>query len=135
VPSLKIFIAALFFGGLYLPLCRAQQTSANFFSGKESTVLRFEAVGIADTGRSVLKVLIREIDTPETVLGATVLLRRENDKMYGRVTQADGRCHFKVGGGDYTVRVQMTGLASFEQPGFLLEKGKSYTLEIGMAKL
>ena len=135
MPSLKFSVPTLCLALLSTSLCTAQQSSANFVSGKESTVLRFEAVGIADTGRAVLKVLIREIDTPETVLGATVLLRRENDKMYGRVTQADGRCHFKVGPGDYTVRVQMTGLASFEHAGFLLEKGKSYTLEIGMAKL
>lgn len=129
MPSRRTFVA-LCFALMPAAFCAAQTTA----KGTESTLLKFESTAIADTSRAVLKVLIRETETSEPVLGATVLLRREADKMYGRVSQADGRCHFKIGPGDYVVRVQMTGLASFEQGGFLLEKGKSYTMEIAMAK-
>ena len=126
MPSLRCTLLFLTLWTLSVVVCKAQTT--------ESTLLKFESTSIADTSRAVLKVLIREDGTSEPVLGATVLLRRDGDKMYGRVSQADGRCHFKIGAGNYTVRVQMTGLASFEQAGFLLEKGKSYTIEIVMAR-
>lgn len=133
MPSLLNTFFTLLLAFLPLAFCSAQQSAHNAPS-QGSTVLRFDAVPLADTSRAVLKVLICERETPEPILGATVLLRRETDKMHGRVTQADGRCHFKVFPGAYTVRVQMTGLVSFDQSGFLLEKGKSYTLEIAMAK-
>lgn len=109
-------------------------SALSFAQATESTLLKLDSTETADTSRAVIKVLLREIETSELVMGATVLLRRESDKMYGRVSEADGRCFFKVGAGSYTVRVQMTGLASFEQSGFLLEKGKSYTMEIAMAR-
>lgn len=109
-------------------------SALSFAQAAESTLLKLDSTETADTSRAVIKVLLREIETSELVMGATVLLRRESDKMYGRVSEADGRCFFKVGAGSYTVRVQMTGLASFEQSGFLLEKGKSYTMEIAMAR-
>jgi len=124
--SFRHLLLALLIGPLAAACGFAQTT--------ESTLLKIDSTDTADTSRAVLKVLLREIETSELVMGATVLLRRESDKMYGRVSEADGRCYFKVGAGSYTVRVQMTGLASFEQAGFLLEKGKSYTMEIAMAR-
>ncbi len=126
MPSLRCTFLFLVLWPFSVIVCKAQSA--------ESTLIKFESTPIADTSRAVVKVLIREDGTSEPVLGSTVLLRRDADKMYGRVSQADGRCHFKIGAGNYTVRVQMTGLASFEQAGFLLEKGKSYTMEIVMAR-
>ena len=126
MPSLRCILLFLALWPLSVVVCKAQTI--------ESTLIKFDSTPIADTSRAVVKVLIREDGTSEPVLGATVLLRRDADKMYGRVSQADGRCHFKIGAGNYTVRVQMTGLASFEQTGFLLEKGNSYTMEIVMAR-
>ena len=126
MPSLRCIFFALALWPISAAFCVAQST--------ESTLLKLESTPIADTSRAVLKVLILETGTQEPVQGATVLLRRDGDKMYGRVSQADGRCHFKIGAGNYVVRVQMTGLASFEQSGFLLEKGRSYTMEIAMVK-
>lgn len=126
MPSLRCILLFLALWPLSVIVCKAQTI--------ESTLIKFDSTPIADTSRAVVKVLIREDGTSEPVLGATVLLRRDADKMYGRVSQADGRCHFKIGAGNYTVRVQMTGLASFEQTGFLLEKGNSYTMEIVMAR-
>lgn len=121
----------LLLGGLFsLTPALAQSTPK---SGG-STVLRFESSAQPDTSRALVDVLIREGQQSEPVHGATVLLRRDADKMYGRVTLADGQCHLRVGEGTYIVRVQMTGLVSFEQSNFILEKGKHYTLEIGMAK-
>lgn len=126
MPSLRSLIFTFLLSLSFSALSFAQAT--------ESTLLKLDSTETADTSRAVIKVLLREIETSELVMGATVLLRRESDKMYGRVSEADGRCFFKVGAGSYTVRVQMTGLASFEQSGFLLEKGKSYTMEIAMAR-
>lgn len=126
MPSLRSLIFTFLLSLAFSVLGFAQAT--------ESTLLKLDSTETADTSRAVIKVLLREIETSELVMGATVLLRRESDKMYGRVSEADGRCFFKVGAGSYTVRVQMTGLASFEQSGFLLEKGKSYTMEIAMAR-
>ncbi|HMX40494.1 MAG TPA: carboxypeptidase-like regulatory domain-containing protein [Saprospiraceae bacterium] len=130
MPSLNRFFF-LFALVLLLPAyCAAQDSGRG-----SSTVLRLEPADQPDTSRAIVRVLIRETEQPEPIQGATVLLRREADKMYGRVTQADGQCAFRVGEGTYVIRVQMTGLVSFEQHNFLFEKGKSYTLEIGMAKL
>jgi hypothetical protein len=68
------------------------------------------------------------------VQGATVLLRRDNDKMLGRVTTHDGSCSFAPSPASYSVRVQMTGMRSFEKAGVILEAGKVYDLEISMAR-
>jgi hypothetical protein len=106
----------------------------NIAVAQDSKMLKMEAVPTTDTARAVVKVLIVEAENTEPVMGATVLLRRDTDKMHGRVTQDDGRCQFRVAQGNYSVRVQMTGLVSFEQSGLVLEKGKSYTIEIAMAK-
>jgi hypothetical protein len=101
---------------------------------QDSKILKMESVSIADTSRAIVKLSVFELENKEPIMGATALLRRDTDKMHGRVTQEDGRCHFRVAQGNYTLRIQMTGLVSFEQSGLLLEKGKSYTIEIAMAK-
>jgi Carboxypeptidase regulatory-like domain len=106
----------------------------NVAAAQDSKMLKMESMPNSDTSRAVVKVLIVEMDNKDAVMGATVLLRRDTDKMHGRVTQDDGRCQFRVAQGNYSVRVQMTGLVSFEQSGLLLEKGKAYTIEIAMVK-
>lgn len=88
-----------------------------------------------DTTRATLRVRVYEKGgSIEPVQGATVLLRRDDDKMMGRVTLYDGRCQFSPSPSTYTVRVQMTGLKSIEQPGYTLEAGKVYDMEIRMDK-
>ncbi len=102
----------------------------------ESNVLVFKQSSVSpDTSKATLRVRVLE-KGGETgpVQGATVLLRRDKDKMLGRVTKYDGRCLFSSVPATYTVRVQMTGLRSFEKSGFILEAGKVYDLEIQMAR-
>jgi len=102
----------------------------------ESSVFVFKQTSLsADTFKATLRVRVLEKggDT-EPIQGATVLLRRDKDKMLGRVTKHDGRCLFAPTPDSYTVRVQMTGLKSFEKPGFTLEAGKVYDMEILMAR-
>ncbi len=99
-----------------------------------SQVLRFAAAGGADSQQVALNVLVREIGSKEPVMGATVLLRREKPaRMYGKVTGEYGTCALAIAPDTYSVRVQVTGLASFEQSGFVLEPGTAYILEIGLA--
>lgn len=88
-----------------------------------------------DTSKATLRVRILEkgVETGP-IQGATVLLRRDKDKMLGRVTKYDGRCLFSSVPATYTIRVQMTGLRSFEKSGFVLDAGKVYDLEIQMAR-
>ena len=88
-----------------------------------------------DTSKATLRVRVLEKGgDAEPIQGATVLLRRDKDKMLGRVTKPDGRCLFVSVPESYTIRVQMTGLKTFEKPGFMLEAGKVYDMEILMAK-
>lgn len=88
-----------------------------------------------DTSKSMLRVRVFDKSgDSEPIQGATVLLRRDKDKMLGRVTKHDGRCWFAPVPATYTVRVQMTGLKSFEKSGFNLEAGKVYDLEVKMEK-
>jgi len=101
---------------------------------KGSHVLRFAATGAAESKQVVLNVLVRESADQEPVMGATVLLRREKPvRMYGKVTGPQGTCALSIAPDTYAVRVQVTGLASFEQSGFVLEPGTTYTLEIALA--
>jgi hypothetical protein len=102
----------------------------------QSNVVAFKQSSISpDTAKATLQVRILERggDT-EPVQGATVLLRREDDKMLGRVTTNDGSCLFSAVPATYTVRVQMTGLKTLEKTGFTLEAGKVYDLDILMAR-
>lgn len=81
-----------------------------------------------------MNVLVRESNDGEPVMGATVLLRRELPvRMYGKVTGAYGACALTIAPDTYSVRVQVTGLASFEQSGFVLAPGTTYNLEIALA--
>jgi len=101
-----------------------------------SSVLLFKQSSIsADTAKATLRVRVFEKGTDTApVQGATVLLRRDKDKMLGRVTKHDGRCLFSAAPATYTIRIQMTGLKSLEKPGFALEAGKVYDLEIEMLR-
>jgi hypothetical protein len=102
----------------------------------ESTVLSFRESGEGqDTSKATLRVRVLEKGVSnEAVQGATVLLKRDDDKMLGRVTMPDGRCVFQSAPASYTVRVQMTGLKTLEKKGIRLEGGSIYDLEIRMAK-
>lgn len=129
---------------LFLPL----STAAQKFSPKspglaaiepkaaESNVIAFREISFSpDTIKATLNVRVLERGgETEPVQGATVLLRRDNDKMLGRVTQYDGRCLFHSAPATYTVRVQMTGLKTLEKTGVSLEAGKVYDLDILMAR-
>lgn len=102
---------------------------------RESNVFLFKQTSTSpDTTKAMLKVRVMEKGEKSTpIQGATVLLRRDQDKMLGRVTMHDGRCLFESSPALYTVRVQMTGLKTLEKTGFALESGKVYELEILMA--
>jgi hypothetical protein len=117
---------------LFLPflttVCQAQTSIPS-----ESGLLSFESTGVAANNRAVLHVQIFESDSAEPVLGATVLLRRDVDKMHGKVSNEYGSCTFIVAPGDYAFRVQMTGLKSLEQQSMLLEGGKIYEMKLVMA--
>jgi hypothetical protein len=78
-------------------------------------------------------VQIFEAGSDEPILGATVLLRRDVDKMHGKVSNEYGSCTFIVAPGDYAMRVQMTGLKSLEKPELVLEAGKIYEMKLVMA--
>lgn len=98
------------------------------------TVFKQSSIG-PDTSKATLRVKILEKDMPGApIQGATVLLRRDKDKMLGRVSKYDGKCMFSAAPATYTVRVQMTGLKTLEKTGFKLEAGKVYDMEIRMEK-
>ena len=94
-------------------------------SMKESHILVFETVGVTDTAKAIVRVLVKETGHPgESIQGATVLLRRDKDKMLGRVTKQDGRCNFMPKPAEYSVRVQLTGYKTLESAGLVFERGK-----------
>ncbi|MCC7246280.1 MAG: carboxypeptidase regulatory-like domain-containing protein [Saprospiraceae bacterium] len=101
---------------------------------KGSRILAFQPVGVADTAKTILEVRLHDHTSHEAVMGATVLIRRDNDKMFGKVSAADGSVRFVVKPAEYSIRVQMTGLQSLEEAGINLEKGKAYRMEIAMVK-
>ena len=101
----------------------------------QSSLFQFSEVAerSPDSSKAMLLVRIfKKEDRLIPVQGATVLLSRDKDKMLGRVTKADGRCTFSSQPALYTIRVQMTGLASVERSGIPLTAGKVYHLEIQM---
>jgi hypothetical protein len=127
-----LLLASLLNGATY-----AQQTAAptKIDSIKESHVRLFKMVGVTDTAHALVRVLVKETGTPgETIQGATVLLRRDQDKMLGRVTKQDGRCNFMPSAAEYFIRVQLTGYKSLEVGGYQFEKGKVYEMELRMAR-
>jgi len=102
----------------------------------QSSIFSFLETGESpDTSKATLS--IRVLDKSqgnEPVQGATVLLKRDDDKMLGRVTLKDGRCQFSSSPASYTLRVQMTGLKTLEKTGIILRGGSVYDLEVRMAK-
>ncbi|MBP6812143.1 MAG: carboxypeptidase regulatory-like domain-containing protein [Saprospiraceae bacterium] len=103
-------------------------------SMKDSHVLFLKTVGITDTTKAIVRVLVKETGlTGVPIQGATVLLRRDKDKMLGRVTKQDGRCNFMPTPAMYTARVQLTGYKTLESSGLLFERGKVYELEVRVA--
>jgi hypothetical protein len=102
---------------------------------RDSHVLSFKTVGITDTAKAIVRVLVRETGKAgEAIQGATVLLRRDKDKMLGRVTKADGRCNFMPLPAEYAVRVQLTGYKALEHTGLLFERGKVYEMELRLGR-
>jgi hypothetical protein len=126
----------IFFISMLLPAWAAAQTDTlpDGEAPHESQVILFRQVGVADTTKTMLEVHILEENRRDPIQGATVLLRRDKDKMVGKVSKADGIARFTVKPSEYTLRVQMTGLKSIEQGGFVLEAGKVYRLDLAMAK-
>ena len=102
----------------------------------ESSILSFLISGESpDTSKATLRVrVLDKSQNNEPVQGATVLLKRDDDKRLGRVTLRDGRCQFSSSPASYTVRVQTTGLKTLEKSGLVLHGGTVYDLEIRMAK-
>ena len=73
----------------------------------------------------------------QPVAGATVLLEQAADSVLvkGNIADAEGRFAFgAVADGQYRVVVSMIGFDNLRSETFLLEKGKSYTMEIAMVK-
>jgi len=116
-----------------VPLPGHAQTSIPVQQPAESELLSFKSTGTADNNKAVLHIQIFENGTREPILGATVLLRRDIDKMHGKVTNEYGACTFFVSPADYSFRVQMTGLKSLEQQSLVLEAGKIYEMKLVMA--
>lgn len=138
MPSHRLFFLMGSLWLLFSSLSFAQVTPKNGAQDDTATlrsrVLRFAATGAAEPKKVVVNVLVREAADREPVMGATVLLRRENPaRMYGKVTGGYGSCAMTIAPDTYSVRVQVTGLASFEQSGFVLEPGTTYILEIALA--
>jgi hypothetical protein len=137
-----ISLLTLAFAGRFCTL-EAQNTltakSVNVYpeeAANESSIRSFLTSGEnPDTSKAILRVRVLEKSQGnEPVQGATVLLKRDDDKMLGRVTLGDGRCQFSSAPASYTVRVQMTGLKTLEKTGIILKGGAEYDLEIRMAQ-
>lgn len=102
---------------------------------QESHVFSFKTVGITDTLKSIVRVQVKDPGYPGVpIQGATVLLRRDKDKMLGRVTKSDGRCNFMPTPATYVLRVQLTGYKSLEKTGLVFEPGKVYELDLRLAR-
>jgi glucose dehydrogenase len=135
--TLLFFVLAIMFAHAQKSVTPKSPLQANLESqALESNAFVFKEVSDSpDTIKSTLRVRIFEKGgNPEPVQGATVLLRRDQDQMLGRVTTHDGRCLFAAVPASYSVRVQMTGLKTIEKHGVTLEAGKIYDLEIRMGK-
>lgn len=120
---------------LCLPFLSIGQTRHDTLPS-QSRLLRFAETGMTDSARAVLNVLLREQDTGEPVMGATMLLQRQNpDQVHGKISQWDGFCRFKVAPGTYNFRVQLTGMVAFEKEGIELPAGREYDMEIELARM
>lgn len=120
-----------------LPFVAMSQTKSDSLSAvPQSRLLRFAETGTTDADRVVLRVLIRDQEMDEPVLGATVLLQRQHpDQVHGKISQWDGRCKFKVAPGMYNFRVQLTGMVTFEKQNIELLAGRQYDMDIEMVKM
>lgn len=130
---LSLLIAVVLFPTLTL----AQQTIKTIppiDSAKTSHISLFRSIGVVDTTKSTVRVQVKEIGSNEPIQGATVLLRRDQDKMLGRVTKPDGRCNFTSEPATYAVRVQLTGYQSLEYPALVLESGHIYEMTIRLGR-
>lgn len=117
-----------------IPL-EAKTLSGNQLEFQNNEIAFKQASESPDTTKATLRVKVIDKDRrTEPIQGATVLLRRDDDKMLGRVTKYDGKCLFSASPASYTVRVQMTGLKTVEQSGFVLNAGQVYDMEIRMGK-
>jgi hypothetical protein len=131
-------IGPFFFAIIWLPTWVTAQTNganATLDSLAQSHIAIFKTVGITDTAKAIVRVMVKEIGSSnEPIQGATVLLRRDKDKMLGRVTKQDGRCNFMPTPAIYGIRVQLTGYKSLDTSGLLFERGKVYELELRVAR-
>ena len=122
----------------FIPVAiNAQKTalSESLDSLHQSHIAVFKSVGITDTAKAIVRVQVKEIGSQnEVIQGATVLLRRDKDKMLGRVTKQDGRCNFMPIPADYAIKVQLTGYKSLDASGLHFEAGKVYELELRIAR-
>ncbi len=128
----------LFFCLLFCsPFWIAAQANADSIPAQEpSRLLRFVETGTTDSERATLTLYVREQDTGEPILGATALLTRTTPEgVYGKVTQWDGRCRFKTSPGTYDIRIQLTGMVTFEKTSVELLAGRQYEMDIDMARL
>lgn len=106
-----------------------------FDSLTESHIRAIKTVAVADTNRAMVTVRVFETGKKrEAIQGATVLLRRDKDKMLGRVTKQDGSCKFMALPATYSIRVQLTGYKNLESTGLVLNSGHIYELELRMAR-
>ena len=99
-----------------------------------SRVLLFRETGTNNTAKAIVQITLNDPAENEAIMGATVLLRRDKDKMLGKVSNAQGKCIFHALPATYTMRVQMTGLKTLEKSGLSLAAGKTYQIEVAMRK-
>lgn len=101
----------------------------------QNRLLGFTETNGDDPNKAILNVFLHD-DLDESVLGATVLLQRKApSQVHGRISQWDGRCLFKVSPGKYDLRIQLTGMVTYEQQNIELFSGKQYQLELEMARM
>jgi Carboxypeptidase regulatory-like domain len=138
IPALRVFPIVFL---LLMPWLLSGQNSVSDSlpknlqdSTQESRIVSFKVIGTNTSEKAIMQVTVLEQGDPEPIMGATVLMRRDKDKMLGKVSNAQGNCTFYALPASYTLRVQMTGLKSLEKAGILLEAGKTYQLEISMRK-
>lgn len=101
----------------------------------QSRVLHFAESDGGETTRAVVNLLIHD-EFEETVLGATALLQRKDPaSVHGKISQWDGRCQFKVSPGMYDLKIQLTGMVTFERTALELLPGRQYDMEIEMVRM
>lgn len=114
----------------------AQQAAAESFvdSLNDSHLCKLSINVDSLSHKSTLNILVKEPGPQGSpIQGATVLLRRDKDKMFGRVSDLDGKCTFSATEAAYVIRVQLTGYKSLETDKIFIQKGNAYTLELCLA--